>query len=299
MKQKQTFIWCICYCFIISSTTLGQTKTVPISNMISNFNKSEVKNILMQTIVGFEVDAVIANNDLLFPFSKQNIDLEYDKVEWSLLYTPSSSEPLRRTLTLVQVEGENGISLMKELAEKYGKNSKGVPAVWYSGKIDVLLCPLNMFGEIVSREKAVLTISNGIVISQENVPIKKGNIEKKSQKAMMLDGCWYDSMRYNDLGALEKFVNQDAVKSSIKAFALSILIVTDNQGKESGYILSPQKTEKQEEKILVNNLLNRINQLPPWSFGWLKTINGSIFQGRYLKADYSQNTGWRFKDYFH
>ena len=148
-------------------------------------------------------------------------------------------------------------------------------------------------------EKAVLTISKGIVISQENVPIKKGSIEKKSQKAMMLDGCWHDSMRYNDLGALEKFVNQDAVKSSIKAFALSILIVTDNQGKESGYILAPQKTEKQEEKILVNNLLKRINQLPPWSFGWLETINGSIFQGRYLKADYSQNTGWRFNDYFH
>ena len=36
-----------------------------------------------------------------------------------------------------------------------------------------------MFGEIVSREKAVLTISKGIVISQENVPIKKGSIEKK------------------------------------------------------------------------------------------------------------------------
>ena len=87
-------------------------------------------------------------------------------------------------------------------------------------------------------------------------------------------------MRYNDLGALEMFVNQDAVKSSIKAFALSILIVTDNQGKESGYILAPQKTEKQEEKILVNNLLKRINQLTPWSFGFFETIKGSNFQGR-------------------
>lgn len=39
-----------------------------------------------------------------------------------------------------------------------------------------------MFGEIVSREKAVLTISKGIVISQENVPIKKGSIEKSHRK---------------------------------------------------------------------------------------------------------------------
>lgn len=65
---------------------------------------------------------------------------------------------------------------------------------------------------------------------------------------MMLDGCWYDSMRYNDLGLLEEFANQDTVKSSIKTFALSLLIVTDNQGKESGHILFPQKIEKQEEK---------------------------------------------------
>lgn len=65
---------------------------------------------------------------------------------------------------------------------------------------------------------------------------------------MMLDGCWHDSMRYNDLGALEKFVNQDAVKSSIKAFALSILIVTDNQGKESGYILALKKQKNKKRK---------------------------------------------------
>lgn len=81
----------------------------------------------------------------------------------------------------MQIEDENGISLIDELADKYGKNSNGVPAVWYSGKIDVLLCPLNMFGEIVSREKAVLTISKGIVISQENVPIKRKHRKKVTE----------------------------------------------------------------------------------------------------------------------
>ena len=92
----------------------------------------------------------------------------------------------------------------------------------------------------------------------------------------------------------------------VKGKIITIISINNPRGfeayccvKESGYILAPQKTEKQEEKILVNNLLKRINQLPPWSFGWLETINGSIFQGRYLKADYSQNTGWRFNDYFH
>lgn len=57
----------------------------------------------------------------------------------------------------------------------------------------------------------------------------------------------------------------------------SLLIVTNNQGKESVYVLTPQTIEKQEEKILVNNLQKRISQLPSWSFGWLETINGFIF----------------------
>ena len=72
----------------------------------------------MQSIDGFEVDAVVVNKDL-FPFSEPKINLEYDKIKWSLLYTPSSSDPLRRTLTLMQIEGENGISLIDELADKY------------------------------------------------------------------------------------------------------------------------------------------------------------------------------------
>ena len=73
----------MCYCFIISNTTLGQTKTLPISNMILNFSKSEVKNTPMQSIDGFEVDAVVVNKDL-FPFSEPKINLEYDKILFRL-----------------------------------------------------------------------------------------------------------------------------------------------------------------------------------------------------------------------
>lgn len=76
----------------------------------------------MQSIDGFEVDAVVVNKDL-FPFSEPKINLEYDKIKWSLLYTLSSSDPLRRTLTLMQIEDENGISLIDELADKYGKTA--------------------------------------------------------------------------------------------------------------------------------------------------------------------------------
>ena len=63
--MKLTSILCMCYCLIISTVALSQTKTVPISNMISNFSKSETKNTPMQSIDGFEVDAVVVNKDLL------------------------------------------------------------------------------------------------------------------------------------------------------------------------------------------------------------------------------------------
>lgn len=38
-----------------------------------------------------------------------------------------------------------------------------------------------------------------------------------------------------------------------------------------------------EEQALTKQLIKQISKLPRWSFGWLQTINGSIFQGRYVK----------------
>ncbi len=289
----------ICCGFLITSVTLAQTKTVSVPKMISNFGDSKITQKPMQFIDGFEVEAVVGNKNIL-PDLTPKINIQRSKLKWSLIYTPSSSDPLKRTLTLIKIEGENGNNFFDELIEKYGRNSKGVPAVWFSGKVNVLLCPINMFGEIVSREKVILTISKGIVISQENIPIKKGEMEKNSQKTMVLDGCWYDSMRYNDFEQLEKFVNNNSVtKLSVETLTLFLLIVTDNQGDESGYVLNPTNIKNEKEKSLVNNLIKRINQLPRWSFGWLETIDGSIFQGRYLKAAYSRNNGWNFSDYFH
>lgn len=298
--MKSISIWLICCGFLVTNVALAQTKTVPVPKMISNFGDSKIAQKPMQFIDGFEVEAVIGNKNML-PDLTPKINIQRSNLKWSLIYTPSSTDPLKRTLTLIKIEGENGNDTFDELIEKYGRNSKGVPAVWFSGKVNVLLCPINMFGEIVSREKVILTISKGIVISQENVPIKKGEMEKNSQKTMMLNGCWYDSMRYNDFEKLEEFVNNDngVAKSSVETFTLSLLIVTDNQGNESGYVLSPTNIKNEKVKSIVDNLIRRINQLPRWSFGWLETINGSIFQGRYLKADYSRNNGWKFSDYFH
>ncbi len=297
--MKSVSICFICCGFLITSVTLAQTKTVSVPKMISNFGDSKITQKPMQFIDGFEVEAVVGNKNIL-PDLTPKINIQRSKLKWSLIYKPSSSDPLKRTLTLIKIEGENGNNFFDELIEKYGRNSKGVPAVWFSGKVNVLLCPINMFGEIVSREKVILTISKGIVISQENIPIKKGEMEKNSQKTMVLDGCWYDSMRYNDFEQLEKFVNNNSVtKLSVETLTLFLLIVTDNQGDESGYVLNPTNIKNEKEKSLVNNLIKRINQLPRWSFGWLETIDGSIFQGRYLKAAYSRNNGWKFSDYFH
>lgn len=162
---------------------------------------------------------------------------------------------------------------MNELKEKYERNPKGIPATWYSGEINVLLCSHNLFGEIVSKQKVELTVSEWIT------------------------GCWYDTMQYQNLEPLDEFINRELVKSPIRSCTLSLLLVTDEQGKESGYVLTPKKNNTKEEKSLIDDLIKRISQLPPWSFGWLETINGDIFQGRYLKAVYPSETGWKFQDY--
>ena len=288
--------------FLIPMSSYGQEVMygqLSLETMISNFDAAKAPLAPANLIEGFQTNEVaIVTNDNLLPLSYSKANRKDYQIKWALTYTPSSGEPMKRTLTLVQIKGKDATSLMNELTGKYGRNSKGIPATWYSGKINVLLCPHNLFGEIVSKQKVELTVSEGIITSQINIPIKKGNMENVPKDGMVtLDGCWYDTMQYQNLEPLDEFINRKLVKSPIRSCTLSLLLVTDEQGKESGYVLTPKKNNTKEEKSLIDDLIKRISQLPPWSFGWLETINGDIFQGRYLKAVYSSETGWKFQDY--
>lgn len=68
----------------------------------------------------------------------------------------------------------NEASIYKnKLAEKYGKDDLGIPAIWYSGKITALSCPKDLFGEIVTKNVAEFDIEKGQVISRNFLDIAK------------------------------------------------------------------------------------------------------------------------------
>lgn len=54
-----------------------------------------------------------------------------------------------------------------------------------------------------------------------------------------------------------------------------------------------------ENQALTEQLIKQISKLASLEFGWLQTIKRFYFQGRYVKANYSSDTGWKLEDYLH
>lgn len=300
----------LCY----ACTVYGQ-HYIPVKEMISNYKEQKDVDALKNYDIIYNIEespeAGIFMEQSLLPS-----DLPKPKairVEWCFEYSSGQKAILYLKKTYSSKEGKaDEISTYKnKLAEKYGKDYLGIPAIWYSGKITVLSCPKNLFGEIVTKNVIEFDIDKGQIISRNSLNIAKtGTMETtrsfrpsldiKYSPIASTDGCWYSNLQYK-LDLLEEFVNSKLKKHSslTTKFGVDILLVTNKKGKASGYLLSPDESMNEEEQALTEQLIKQISKLPRWSFGWLQTINGSIFQGRYLKARYSSDTGWKFEDYLH
>lgn len=264
-------------------------------DMICNFEESREKGIFMESS--------LFPPDLLRP---ENI-----RAEWCFEYNSSLKGMLYLKKMYASKEGvTDEVSKYEfELIEKYGKNHLGIPAAWYTGNITVLSCPKNLFGEVVTKSVTEFKIEKGVVVSWTFLDIAKTGTMEGVRKPRLgvkyspisdTDGCWYSSLMYK-LDLVEEFVNNGFKKNTSrqKEFGLDLLLVTDKQGKVTAHILSSTKKMNKEKRALSIQLVNRIGELPLWSIGWLQTINGSIFPGRYIKALYSSDTGWKFEDYLH
>lgn len=308
MRAFILFYFLCCACIVY-----GQ-RYISVKEMISNYNeKRHIDNLKNYDFIYNSEESPEAG--LIMEHSLLPSDLANKKgirAEWSLEYFSSHKEMLYlKNIYFTQKEKEKEALIYKrKLAEKYGISSLGIPAVWYSGKITVLSCPRNLFGEVVTKYMREFFIKDGQVVSYKSLSniIKKGSMESarsprpgvKYSPIATTDGCWYNSLIYK-LDLLEEFVNSTLMKhnTSITKFDLDLLLVTDKQGKTTGYVLSPERITNKEEQVLSTQLTKRISELPLWSFGWLWTINGSILQGRYLKAKYLSDTGWKFEDYLY
>lgn len=293
----------VCY----SYTAYGQ-HYIPVDKMIANYKeKKNVDNLKNHDIIYCVEEAPevgIFMERTLFPDSLPAA--EDIRAEWCLEYTSGYDQTLylKKLYSSQKEKNEEAKMYESKLADKYGKNHLGIPAVWYTGKVTVLSCPRNLFGEIVTKYMIELSLVKGQIVSYKFVnKAKNGTMEgarrpkagEKYSPVQTADGCWHSNFEYK-LDMLDEFANATSEKHETFAteFQCSLLVVTNKKGKAKGYLLSPVTMVN---KMLVNKLLKRISELPEWSLGWLYTIDGSILQGRYLKATYSSEKGWEFRDY--
>ena len=287
--KKFLFLSILCYA---CNVVYGQ-HYIPVKKMISNYKEQKA----IDTLKNHDIIYNIEESPEAGIFMEQSLlpsDLQRPKdirAEWCFEYSSGQKAMLYLKKIYSSKEGKsNEASIYKnKLAEKYGKDDLGIPAIWYSGKITALSCPKDLFGEIVTKNVAEFDIEKGQVISRNFLDIAKtGTMEgpRRSRPTIKYspiastDGCWYSNLQYK-LDLLEEFVNGNLKKhkTSTTKFGVDILLVTN--------------------KALTEQLIKQISKLPRWSFGWLQTINGSIFQGRYVKANYSSDTGWKLEDYLH
>ena len=222
--------------------------------------------------------------------------------EWFMDYENNKSHLyLTKIVSLKDSSKVYADKLYLSLKNKYGEvTSKGIPARWVNGKYSVLYCPMNLFGEIVSQSLLTLDFWNGIQTSRA-IGSCRGTIEESRMEngkiRVRLDGCWYDDlslfMRY-----LSEFVNEHrSVQSDSNVEQkFSLLLFTDLNGKSQMICLDKKKVINANREIL-DDLKKCIAQLPVGSFGYMKTLQGKTFQGRYLIGAYSGNLGWHFTDY--
>lgn len=306
--KKFLLLSILCYTY-----TVYAQHYIPVKEMISNYKEQKAIDALKNYDIVYNIEespetGVFMEQSLLPSDLPRPKDI---RAEWCFEYSSGQKAMLYALKIYSLKEGKsNEASIYKnKLAEKYEKDDLGIPAIWYSGKITALSCPKDLFGEIVTKNVVEFDIEKGQVISRNFLDIvKTGTMEDprrsrptiKYSPIASTDGCWYNNLQYR-LDLLEEFVNSNFKKHNVETtkFGVDILLVTNKRGKTTGYILSPDEIMNKEEQTLTKQLIKQISKLPRWSFGWLQTINGSIFQGRYIKANYSPDTGWKFEDYLH
>lgn len=298
--KNSTLLFCF-LCSIYSSHAQDLATYISEEEMILNFKESRCVSVssfnLLYNYDETPSPAVIVENSILPALS--GINPKGYIAEWKVI--PRSRDNYYPSIYLRQiVVGDDKKKYEDMLAKQYGKDGLGIPASWLSGEITILPAPRDLFGKIVSKYRPILTLHNGKIVSSEYVAAKNGTMEEATiDGETTLDGYWYSNNEYK-LHFLEDFVKKSLDQKdnpSVKESEFSLLLVTNEEGEANCYLLEPQRLKNRKKRALINNLIVTIEGLPLWSFGWLYTVDGSIFQGRYLKATYSSDKGWQFEDY--
>ena len=156
--KKFLFLSILCYA---CNVVYGQ-HYIPVKKMISNYKEQKA----IDTLKNHDIIYNIEESPEAGIFMEQSLlpsDLQRPKdirAEWCFEYSSGQKAMLYLKKIYSSKEGKsNEASIYKnKLAEKYGKDDLGIPAIWYSGKITALSCPKDLFGEIVTKNVAEFDI---------------------------------------------------------------------------------------------------------------------------------------------
>lgn len=270
------------------------TDTVSVKDMIANFqqNKKTKEPIdFFDCILG--VSETNMTRLVSSPLCNENSNIVSNyHAKWELRH----SQLILKEILPIGMTKKQADNMFTMLAKKYGGNyEKGIFASWYTGKLDILDCPYDLFGEWVSKEKISLIVEKGYVTSRNLCGIPQGAMSNCKKNIYFNDGCWTQDL--SEISCLEELINKH-VESTFAFFerTYSLLLFTDSSRKSSIYILKPQSLSWLDKKI-IERLKNVIQILPAGSFSYLETLSGKKYQGRYLYATYNYWDGWRLKDY--
>ena len=272
--------------------------TISVKEMIENFQEGKkVKHPIESYDYICGVSETNMTRLVMSPFKIGHCDIAMDNCHavWELF----RSQLILKSILPIGITQKEANKLFSMLVEKYGGNKEeGILASWFTGSLDLLDCPYDLFGEWVSKEKTTLIVKKGYVISQKSHIIPEGTMSDCKKKLLFInDGCWKQDL--SDISCLETFINKN-VESTFTFFrkSYSLLLFTDLSGKSFIYNLESEKLSGVDEKI-IKRLKAAIQLLPVGSFSYLETLSGKKFQGRYLNAIYTYREGWMLKDYIH
>lgn len=298
--KKITYLLAISlFCMKALAQNVGKevkSDTVSLAKMIQNFKVKKHTSPIdhYDAIEGINETNTARLTTSPLPTQLPGINTQNYHAVWKGRY----SQLILKKILPIGISQQEADRLFESLAKKYGGNrEEGIFASWFTGTLTVLECPYNLFGEGVSRDKLVLTVKKGYITSSARSDFPLGTLYNCKKELFFYDGCWEQNL--SEIPCLAAFINRQY--DSVFSFGekhYSLLLFTDLSGKSYICTLEPENLGWIDRRV-IEKLKNAIALLPQGSFGYMETLGGKIFQGRYLKATYSYRKGWKLQDYIH
>lgn len=278
------------------SETNERPDTVSVKEMITHFEKREQPLHPLDYYDYIKGVGSVGARLIKSPFQVGDPGLSIGNCH--AVWESTHSQLMLKEILPIGITQKQADDIFSTLIKKYGgSREEGVLASWVTGALYALDCPYDLFGEWVSKEKIILTVNKGRITSYNPRGIPEGTMHNCKKEPFFYDGCWSGNL--SEIGCLQGFINKNIESTfTFTERCYTLLLFTDLAGYSSIYVLEPEKLGWVDKKV-IGRLKDAINLLPQGSFKYLETLDGLIFQGRYLKAKYTYRHGWSLEDYIH